>query len=412
MDAEDALTIGARARLIRRRRGMGLATAAGLAGISKGYLSMLERGQRRFERRGLLEDLAGALGCAVADLTGQPYLPPDRQSSEVAAALAEVSVTLHDADLHDVPDIPARPLPHLIAAAVAAHAQVDDARYGAASHGLAALLAELHVHAVTGSFEDRETALVGLAQVCQVAFSLAKRTGRAELAVAAVKRGCDAARLAERPDLLGMIATSRTIGLMRMGARWRADSVSSAVLTELEALPGPTSDDTIVGEARGMLHLVSALVAARDSRPGDAATHLDEAGSLAAHTGERNHFRYHFGPSNVAAWELSIAVESGTGAEAAERFMAAPVDLSVFGSKARESFVLFDLARGWSKAGGARDGEALRALDTADRIAPLQVRNDPIARDLVATLAGRARRRVWELDSLCNRFGVGAGSRP
>jgi len=42
MDAEDALTIGARARLIRRRRGLGLATAAGLAGISKGYLSMLE----------------------------------------------------------------------------------------------------------------------------------------------------------------------------------------------------------------------------------------------------------------------------------------------------------------------------------------------------------------------------------
>ena len=260
MDAEDALTIGARARLIRRRRGMGLATAAGLAGISKGYLSMLERGQRRFERRGLLEDLAGALGCAVADLTGQPYLPPDRQSGEVAAALAEVSVTLHDANLHDVPDIPARPLPHLIAVAVAAHAQVDDARYGPASHGLVALLAELHVHAVTGSFEDRETALVGLAQVCQVVFSLAKRTGRAELAVAAAKRGCDAARLAERPDLLGMIATSRTIGLMRMGARWRADSVSSAVLTELEALPGPTSDDTTVGEARGMLHLVSAPV--------------------------------------------------------------------------------------------------------------------------------------------------------
>lgn len=123
MDAEDALMIGARARLIRRRRGMGLATAAGLAGISKGYLSMLERGQRRFERRGLLEDLAGALGCAVADLTGQPYLPPDRQGGEVAAALAEVSVTLHDATLRDVPDLPARLLPHLIAAAVAAHAR-------------------------------------------------------------------------------------------------------------------------------------------------------------------------------------------------------------------------------------------------------------------------------------------------
>ncbi|MGH3935726.1 MAG: helix-turn-helix domain-containing protein [Pseudonocardiaceae bacterium] len=405
---DDPRTIGARAKMIRRRRGLSLEVLAGLAGITGGYLSMLERGLRGFNRRGLIEDLADALGCSVADLTGQPYLAPDRQSVEVSAALADISVTLHDATLDDVPDVPARPLPELITAAGRAHACVDGARYGAASRGLGALLAELHVHAVTGGPEDRQAALVGLVEMCQVAFNLAKRTGHAELAVAAAQRGCDAARLAERPDLLGMLATSRTIGLMRLGARWRAVSVSGETLTELSALRGPTPEDTTIAEARGMLHLVSALGAARDGRPGDVATHLTEAGSLAAHTGERNHFRYHFGPSNVAAWELSIAVESGTGAEAAERFTAAPIDLSVFGSRARESFVLFDLARGWLQAEGARDGAALRALDTADRIAPLQVRNDPIARDLVLTLDRRAKRRVWELDSLCNRFGIGS----
>jgi hypothetical protein len=43
----------------------------------------------------------------------------------------------------------------------------------------------------------------------------------------------------------------------------------------------------------------------------------------------------------------------------------------------------------------------------ADRIAPTRIRNDPIARDLVLDLDRRARRRVWELDSLCNRFGIG-----
>jgi hypothetical protein len=50
----------------------------------------------------------------------------------------------------------------------------------------------------------------------------------------------------------------------------------------------------------------------------------------------------------------------------------------------------------------------LQHLDTADRIAPTRLRNDPIARDLVLTLDRRARRRVWELDSLRNRFGIGA----
>jgi hypothetical protein len=38
-------------------------------------------------RRGLIEDLANALGCSVVDLTGQPYLPPDRTSVEALAAL-------------------------------------------------------------------------------------------------------------------------------------------------------------------------------------------------------------------------------------------------------------------------------------------------------------------------------------
>jgi len=69
----------------------------------------------------------------------------------------------------------------------------------------------------------------------------------------------------------------------------------------------------------------------------------------------------------------------------------------------------FDLARGWAQAGGDRDVEAIRYLDAADRIAPQRTRNDPIARELVDDLNRRARRRVWELDSLCNRFGVQTG---
>jgi hypothetical protein len=135
--------------------------------------------------------------------------------------------------------------------------------------------------------------------------------------------------------------------------------------------------------------------------------HLAEAHALAAHTGERTHLRYHFGPTNVAAWELGLAVEAGTGPVVAERLAAAPIDLSVFGSKGRAAYVHFDLARAWAQADGSHDGEAVRALDIADRLAPVRVRNDPIARDLVLTLDRRAPRRVWELDSLRHRFGVG-----
>ena len=411
MDAEDALSIGRRARMIRRRRGLSLDVVAGLAGITKTYLSMLELGQRGFNRRGLIEDLAEALGCAVSDLTGQPYLRVDRQSADAAATIPGVGGVLHDTTLDDVLDLPARPLPELVLAAAQANAYADDARYALAGRGLDAVLAELHVHAATGDSEQRQAVLVALAEACMVAYCLAYRIGYADLAVMAARRGFDAATRADRPDLVGMLAMSRTVALMRVGARRRAALVCAEVLDEISVLPGPTPNDTRVAEACGTLHLTSALVAARDGRTADIDTHLAEARSLAAHTGERNHLRYHFGPTNVAGWELSIAAENGGGPDAAERFTAAATDLSVLGSRCREGYVRFALARCWAQAEGSRDGEALRALDTADRLAPVVVRNDPIARDLVVTLDRRAPRRVWELDSLRNRFGVG-GSGP
>ena len=86
-----------------------------------------------------------------------------------------------------------------------------------------------------------------------------------------------------------------------------------------------------------------------------------------------------------------------------ERFR---VDQGALGSKDRESSVHFDLARAWAQADGDRDADVIRELDLADRIAPIRTRNDPIARDLVVDLHRRAKRRVWELDSLKYRFGV------
>jgi transcriptional regulator with XRE-family HTH domain len=406
VDVEDARTIGERARKIRARRGLSLEVVGGLAGISGPYLSMLERGLRGFHRRGLIADLADALGCSVTDLTGQPYPAVDRQSAVVSAAVSKISTALHDATLDDVPDIAARPIAELTSAAAFAHGCADDASYGPAGQGLAALLVELHVQAVTGDSATRRAALTALVEACKVAYILAKRTGRIELAGIAAQRGLDAAQLAERPDLVAFMELSRISALSGVDAHRRSRLVCAEALRDISALPGPTKDDTTTAEACGMLHLTTALIAARDRRTGDVTTHLAEARSLAGHTGERNHLRYHFGPTNVAAWELGLAVEAGNGPVVAERLAASPIDLSVFGSKGRAAYVHFDLARAWAQAEGPHDGEALRALDTADRLAPVRVRNDPIARDLVLTLDRRAPRRVWELDSLRNRFGI------
>jgi hypothetical protein len=102
--------------------------------------------------------------------------------------------------------MPARPLPELVRAAAQANASADDVRYAMADQNLGALLVKLHVHAVTGNAQQRQAALVALTEACMVAYYLAYRIGHANLAVIAAHRGFDAARLAQRPDLVGMLA--------------------------------------------------------------------------------------------------------------------------------------------------------------------------------------------------------------
>lgn len=62
--------------------------------------------------------------------------------------------------------------------------------------------------------------------------------------------------------------------------------------------------------------------------------------------------------------------------------------------------------RALAQENGRRDGESVRLLDNADRTAPARIRQDPVMRELLATLSSRTRRRSWELTSLRNRFGL------
>ncbi|MGH3550782.1 MAG: helix-turn-helix domain-containing protein [Pseudonocardiaceae bacterium] len=415
MDAEEASstdevsTIGARARMIRRRRGMSLDVAAGLAGISKPYLSQLENGHRGFNRRGLLEDLADALGCSVMDLTGQPYPPPDRASADALATLPAVSIALHECSLFDVPDIPARPVEQLAASVASANRHVDETRYQLAGRGLGAVLTELHVHAVSGTPDVRRVALAALSEACIVAAGIARPLGNGELSTLAAKRATEAAALTELPELAGLAWMTQVGALVRLGARRRAETVLADALAEVEPHADPSGTDTAPAESYGMLYLVGALLAAREDRGGDADTYLSEARQLAEVTGERNAYRYHFGPANVAAWSLAIGVELKRGPSIVDTLDSSPAALAALASADRRAGFHLDLSRAYAQSGGDRDHAALHHIDSADRIAPTRMRNDPIARDLVLTLDRRAKRRVWELDSLRNRFGIAAG---
>lgn len=403
----DTTDIGRRARIIRRRRGMSLDVAAGLAGISKSYLSMLETGARRFERRGLLEDLAKALGCSVADLTAQPYLPPDRDSADAMAAVPGIRLALADFGPDDVPDVAPRPLEQLVQLADTANEHCDQTRFSLAGRDVSSLLTELQVHVGTAVGAERARAFGALVTTCMVAGALAKNLGYIDLSVTAARRGYDFALRSEDPALIGFARWYWALGLMRLAARRRAETTLAAGIDELASALHVRTGPSLPVEMAGLMHLTSAQTAARQQRADDAHVHLDEAARLADRIGEHNGFRQHFGPTNVAVWRLGVGIELGEGGHAYEEATRAPIDVAALGSAERSSSLHLDLARALSQDGADRDAEALRHLDTADRLAPQRIRPDPIARELVSVLDRRARRRVWELDSLRNRFGIG-----
>ncbi|MBV9730452.1 MAG: helix-turn-helix transcriptional regulator, partial [Pseudonocardiales bacterium] len=402
VDAGEASVIGARARMIRRRRGVSLEVVAGLAKMTKQYLSQLERGQRGFNRRGLVEDLASALGCSVADLTGQPYLPPDRESARAKAVIAQIERGLSEATLDDVPDLAPRSLGVLSTWMRSAVELRDTASYRSSGEGIDDVLIELQGHIATGG-GSRAAAL--LTQVAYHGFVLATTFGYLHLAQLAAQRAFDAAQIVERPELEAFAMFARAPSVARIGGRRRAVRMLDRALDDAQALTTIRDGDTLGAEMFGLLHLMGAHFAARGNNAATAFDHLDQAARVALLTGERNGLGQHFGPTNVQVWRVAIGAELGLGPETAERVEREPIDLDTLGSKDRSAALHFDLARSWAQAEGDRDSEAIRHLDTADRIAPTRIRNDPIARELVVILDRRARRRVWELESLCNRFG-------
>jgi hypothetical protein len=277
-----------------------------------------------------------------------------------------------------------------------------------AGRDLGTLLTELQAHALTSGPADRARAFKALVQSCILAGDVAKAlAGNIDLAVSAASRGYDMACRQGDAGLIGFAQWWWSLSLMWLTARGRASRLLTAGIDNLGPSVHLHSADTLAAEMLGMMHLAQAQRAARDNQHDDAQAHLSEAGEIAARIGECNGMRMHFGPTNIALWRLAVGIELGAGGRAYELATRMPVDVAVLNSKDRASTLSFDLARALVQAGNDRDAEAIRHLDMADRLVPTRIRNDPIARDLVLTLDRRAPRRVWELDSLRHRFGVG-----
>jgi hypothetical protein len=155
--------------------------------------------------------------------------------------------------------------------------------------------------------------------------------------------------------------------------------------------------------------LLTAAIAAAQQNDAREAWELVGEAKAAARRLETDHADLNtiFGPASVAIQGVQVAAELGDGREVLRRAKSVEPTRLPPHLVERRSHFLIDVARG--HAHRADDPAALATLLQAERLAPEEVRYNPIASDLVMVLLKRERRAATPgLHDLSARIGVGA----
>ena len=280
----------------------------------------------------------------------------------------------------------------------------QSARYGELAELLTALLRETaaHLGAVGGS-ADMPVVLNAAVHVHNTVSSLLKRLGAFEMAAIAADRAFRFAQEAGDGLLTGA-ATLRLANVFLAGGR-DAEAMDTAARGADAVAPRPGAPSEQVATF-GALLLTAAVAAAQQGEAARAWEFLGYAKSPASSlAGEHAGLCAVFGPVNLAIHGVQVATELGDSREAlrrAERVDVARLPASLV---ERRTTLLVDIAR--SQAGQGDHGAAGDALLEAERLAPLEIRYNGAARDLLAGLL--ARRQVpSQLREMAARVGVAA----
>ncbi|GLZ14141.1 transcriptional regulator [Actinomadura sp. NBRC 104425] len=384
---DGARRIGENVRNAREYRGMSLEVLAGLVGRSKGWLSKVENGKARLERRSDIRALAEALEVSASDLLGEPA-PMIRPRDRVYGDVVRLREALFDSSLTNPPDIPVRPLSALVELVNGdireKRRAADDARLSTLLPGV---LEELHVHAVQGDERERRTALRLLVDLCTSAVNVLRHLGQVDLAWIAADRAEKAARLLDDPVMLGAAAVAQ--------ASARPSAGMSRPLREAERIAGTI--EQVIGDSRtghevyGMLLLFAALARQLQDDADGASERLAEAERVADRLGEQpddspGEGWQSFGPANVGVWRTMLAVEAER-PEAALK-AAADVEVNALPRRSRKAALAIEQARALAMLG--HNESAVRQIRHAEKLSAVAVHKNPMVRDLVADLYDRA----------------------
>lgn len=395
MDTTDAGDIGRRLRQIRHSKRLSLRVVAGLAGISPGYLSLIETGQRALDSRSRLNDLANALNVAPSELTGTPLILPSGQAGQddaidtVRHAMLAVSMGEPCGELQPIEQLRSR-----VHEMITATNNCDSATVGAQ---LPALIRDLHTAAAAGINQHEVLRLLTLAHVQCTQAWLAMVGAPIDLAWQAATEARRAAEQADEPVPLALAAFGTSMGLLTAGSF----DLASSTLDRVD-LPRVSNEEL---QLTGMLALASSLVSAARNDHSERAAALECAVDLADRTGETNQLGLGFGPSNVAVWRMQGALEAEDYAEAAR--IAATVNPDALTVRARRAVYWRDAGRAAARLPRQRD-RAVEMLRRAEQISPDHVQRHQFTRSVIAELVSRAKRDAVgrELRGMAYRAGL------
>ncbi|MER6113796.1 helix-turn-helix domain-containing protein [Streptomyces hirsutus] len=411
MTDTDERTTGQRIKELRRAAGMSQSDLAVAMERSESWVSQVERGVQPVERLSVLQALADALGVSVRDVrpdAGTPAEEPQKSQAPVSNDLdaLRVALTGHPAlsSLFDEPG------PEATASTDELRAQVDEvwdlahaSKYAALSERLAALLPSIEAAVRHAPASNRLELHALRARAYQVVAAAFVRQDEADAAWIAADRALQAAELAGKP--LEVVASlfrmaHAFIRQQRTEQAEHAASSAVAVLTpRAESQNCPPEELSLLGA----MHLVLAVINAREGHRAETHRHIGRAREIAARLGEdRNDFDTEFGPTNVELHAVATAVDLGDAGLALD--VADGVDASGL-SPERQSRFLLDVAR--AHAQRRHVGEAVAALLDAEKLAPEQIHSHHFARTVVRDLVQLSGSRIPKpLTQLAERMAI------
>jgi hypothetical protein len=274
----------------------------------------------------------------------------------------------------------------------------QDSRYGFVIHQLPRVVEDTQAAAHSYDGDRRDEAHGHLALTYQAAAVLLTKLGEAELAWVAAERGFQAAQESGDPVIIGSLFRSVAHALLSTGRYHEAKDLTTDAAEYLESHMASPSPEML--SVYGTLFLAGAVAAARDDDRQTTQEFLTDADQSARRLGrDANHMWTAFGPTNVAIHRVATAMDLGDVQVAIE--LGPRVDTTGLPIERRVRHAM-ETARAYTAWN--RVDDAMAMLLDAERLAPEQVRNHAMSRQLVQTWMHRSRGKPsFQLASLAKR---------